>query len=100
MKLASRLGAPIAAAAITLTAFVGAAPAHADAAYCQYKVVNAPNGLFIRSAPSSSAPTIDKVPNGTTGLASQTITNGFRNFHGGWAGAAYLSRVVGPLCAV
>ncbi len=99
MTLATRLGAPMAAAAIALTALVGAAPASAATVYCQYKVVNSPNGLFIRSTPSTSAHTLDKVPNGTTGSGSQSTTNGFRTFHGGWASATYLTRIPGTLCA-
>lgn len=97
MKLSARLSVPAAAAAIAVAGLIGVPNAGAATVYCTYKVVNAPNGLFIRSAPSSTAHTLDKVPNGTTGAGSQSTTNGYRTFHGGWANGAYLAKT-GPTC--
>ncbi|GGF91062.1 hypothetical protein GCM10007304_01260 [Rhodococcoides trifolii] len=101
MKRVSRLAVPITAAAIAVTALFGAPFASAaPATICQYKVSNSPNGLFIRSAPNSTAHTMDKVPNGTAGVGSLATTNGFRSFRGGWASAAYLTLVSGTCVSI
>ena len=98
MKLAARLSVPAAAAAITVSGLIGVPNAGAATVYCTYKVVNAPSGgLPIRSAPSVTAHAIAKVPNGTTEPGSQSTTNGYRTFHGGWANGAYLVKV-GSAC--